>query len=63
MEAGKSYWIRVSDVGVLNIANALAKQAIQTIAQGSIDPKWIKIIVCDNKEINIVFTVQMRHKF
>jgi hypothetical protein len=49
MEAGKSYWIRVSDVGVLNIANALAKQAIQTIAQGSIDPKWIKIIVCDNK--------------
>jgi len=49
MEVGKSYWIRVSDAGVLNIANAVAKQATQTIDQGSIDPKWIKIIVCDNK--------------
>ncbi|MCX6149090.1 MAG: T9SS type A sorting domain-containing protein [Ignavibacteriales bacterium] len=48
MEVGKSYWVRASGAGVINIGNALAKRINQTIVKESIDPKWIKIIVRDN---------------
>jgi hypothetical protein len=49
MEVGKSYWVRVNGAGVINIGNALAKGVNQTIVQGRIDPKWIKIIISDHK--------------
>jgi hypothetical protein len=56
MEVGKSYWVRVSGAGVINIGNALAKGLNHKIVQGHIDPKWIKIIVCDHKgNQNIVY--------
>ncbi|MHB8581409.1 MAG: C1 family peptidase [Ignavibacteriaceae bacterium] len=49
MEVGKSYWVRTSDSGFINIGNALAKSVNQTLVQGKIDPKWIKVIIRDSK--------------
>ena len=49
MEVGKSYWVRTSDSGAINIGNVLAKGSNQTIAQGRINPKWIRVIVRDSK--------------
>ncbi len=49
MEAGKSYWVRASQDGVINIENALAKNNNKIVLGGEINPKWIKIIVTDSK--------------
>lgn len=49
MEAGKSFWVRASQDGVINTENALAKNNNQIIPQENIKSTWIKIIVTDNK--------------
>ncbi len=49
LEAGKSYWVRSSEAGVIDISEATAKEINQKTIYDNSDPKWIKIIVEDNK--------------
>lgn len=49
MEVGKSYWVRASDSGVIDISSALAKRASQAEALNQMDSKWTKVIVSDSK--------------